>query len=100
MKGQASETRGAGSIRVVVMIDSIGRPGGGERLAAENAIRLDPAQFERTLCITRWEDGLDHTEPASTILGRLSDAGVRVIKLRRGSRRRSGLAPAGPGAEG
>jgi glycosyltransferase involved in cell wall biosynthesis len=68
------------------MIDSLGRPGGGERLALENAIRLDPARFERTLCITRWEDGLERTEPAASILARLSEASVRVIKLRRPSR--------------
>ena len=46
-------------VRVVVMIDSIARPGGGERLAVENAVRLDPDRFERTLCITRWQDGLE-----------------------------------------
>ena len=68
------------------MIDSIAGPGGAETLAVENAIGLDPERFERTLCVTRWEDGLERTEPASSILGRLSGAGVRVIKLRRGSR--------------
>ncbi len=73
-------------VRVVVMIDSIAGPGGAETLAVENAIRLDPERFERTLCVTRWEDGLERTEPASSILARLSEAGVRVIKLRRSSR--------------
>jgi glycosyltransferase involved in cell wall biosynthesis len=68
------------------MIDSIARPGGGERLAVENAIRLDPGRFERTLCITRWQDGLELAEPAASILVRLREAGVRVIKLRRDSR--------------
>ncbi len=68
------------------MIDSIARPGGGERLAVENAIGLDPVRFDRTLCITRWEDGLERAEPAASILGRLEEAGVRVIKLRRSSR--------------
>ena len=73
-------------IRVVVMIDSIARPGGGERLAVENAILLDPDRFERTLCITRWQDGLERTEPAASILARLGEAGVRVLRLRRSSR--------------
>ncbi len=76
----------AAPVRVVVMIDSIAGPGGAETLAVENAIRLDPERFERTLCVTRWEDGLERTEPASSILARLSEAGVRVIKLRRTSR--------------
>jgi glycosyltransferase involved in cell wall biosynthesis len=79
---------GAGSapVRVVVMIDSIAGPGGAETLAVENAIRLDPERFERTLCVTRWENGVERTEPAASILARLSEAGVRVIKLRRSSR--------------
>ena len=76
------------------MIDSIAGPGGAETLAVENAIRLDPERFERTLCVTRWEDGLERTEPASSILARLSEAGVRVIKLRRTSPHGAlGLAP-------
>ena len=76
----------AAPVQVVVMVDSIARPGGGERLATENAIQLDPDRFERTLCITRWQDGLERTEPTASILARLGEAGVRVIKLRRSSR--------------
>jgi glycosyltransferase involved in cell wall biosynthesis len=72
--------------RVVVMIDTLARPGGGERLAVENAIGLDPARYERTLCITRWDDALEQAEPAASILARLREAGVRVIRLRRRSR--------------
>ena len=48
--------------RVVVMVDTIARPGGGERLAVENAIRLDPARYERSFCITRWDDRLERIE--------------------------------------
>ncbi len=72
--------------RVVVMVDTIARPGGGERLAVENAIRLDPARYERSFCITRWDDRLERIEAAAAILARLREADVRVIKLRRRSR--------------
>jgi glycosyltransferase involved in cell wall biosynthesis len=69
--------------RVVVMIDSLANPGGGERLAVENALRLDPERFEATLCITRWEDSLTSTEPAASLLAGLREAGVEVLGLRR-----------------
>ena len=65
------------------MVDSIRRPGGAETLALEGAIRLDPARFERTFCITRWSDDLEREEPSRTWLRRLREAGVRVIGLRR-----------------
>jgi glycosyltransferase involved in cell wall biosynthesis len=68
------------------MVDSIARPGGGERLAVENAIRLDPARYRRTLCITRWDDGFERAEPAASMLDRLRAEDVRVIKLARRSR--------------
>lgn len=68
------------------MIDSIARPGGGERLAVENAIRLDPSRYERTLCITRWDEELERAEPAASILARLREANVRVLAVERRSR--------------
>jgi glycosyltransferase involved in cell wall biosynthesis len=74
---------GGRPVKVVVMLDSIRRPGGGERLAVESAIRLDPERFERTLCLTRWEDEFELAEPGRTLLQRLSAAGVRVVGLRR-----------------
>ena len=86
MSRDAARGAAAQRVRVVVMIDSIARPGGGESLAVENAARLDPARFQRTLCITRWQEGLEQAEPAASILARLREAEVRVIKLRRGSR--------------
>ncbi len=76
----------SGKRRIVVMIDTIARPGGGERLAVENAIRLDPGSYERTLCITRWEDSLEVEGVPAAILARLRASGVRVLKLRRRSR--------------
>lgn len=68
------------------MLDSLERPGGGETLAVENAIRLDPQAFDRTLCLTRWEDRFETDEPARTILRTLRESGVRVLGLQRGSR--------------
>jgi glycosyltransferase involved in cell wall biosynthesis len=75
--------------RVVVMIDSLEAPGGGERLAVENAVLLDRSKFDRYLCVTRWKDGMEAAEPARSMLARMSEAGVGVVKLRR----RSKLAP-------
>lgn len=72
--------------RVVVMIDSLEAPGGGERLAVENAVLLDPLKFDRHLCVTRWEDGMEAAEPARSMLARMSEAGVGVVKLRRRSK--------------
>ena len=73
-------------VRVVVMVDTLIEPGGGERLAVDNAVLLDPHRFERSLCITRWDDRLQTMEPARSMLARLREADVRVIKLRRSSK--------------
>lgn len=73
-------------IGVVVMLDSLARPGGGERLAVEGAVRLDPERFERSICITRWEDRFEREPSARLLLDRLRGAGVRVIPLRRSGR--------------
>lgn len=72
-------------IRVVVLIDSLLNPGGGESLAVEAAIQLDPHRFERTLCITRWDQRLRADEPGRSLIERAEDAGVRVIGLDRTS---------------
>jgi glycosyltransferase involved in cell wall biosynthesis len=71
---------------VVVMVDSLRNPGGGERLAVENARRLDPSRYEATLCITRWDDSLESLEPAASMLAELRAAGVGVLGLRRAGR--------------
>lgn len=68
------------------MLDSLRRPGGGETLAVEGVLRLDPERYERTLCLTRWEDDFETIEPARSILAALRAAGVRVIPVRRRSR--------------
>jgi glycosyltransferase involved in cell wall biosynthesis len=74
-------------VRVVVMVDTLVEPGGAERLAVENAVLLNPHRFERSFCITRWDDRLEHEEPARSLLRRLRDADVRVIKIPRSSKR-------------
>jgi glycosyltransferase involved in cell wall biosynthesis len=38
---------------VLTLVDSVTRVGGGERLAVEIATRLDPAEFQASLCATR-----------------------------------------------
>lgn len=73
-------------VGVVVVLDSLRRPGGGETLAIESVLRLDPERYERTLCLTRWEDSFESAEPARTILAALRASGVRVVAVRRGSR--------------
>ena len=73
-------------IRVVVMVDTLVAPGGGERLAVENAVLLDPQRYERSFCITRWADRLKRMEPSRSLLARLEEADVRLIKLSRGSK--------------
>ena len=81
-------------IRVVGMIDSLERPGGGERLAVEGVVRLDPARFERALCVTRWDDDVAASEPARSIIERLRANDVEIIPIRR--TRRAGVRAFGP----
>lgn len=81
-------------IRVVGMIDSLERPGGGERLAVEGVARLDPDRFDCGLCITRWDDGVAASEPARSILERLRAEDVEIIPVRRTSR--AGIRAWGP----
>ena len=70
-------------VQVIVLLDSLDRPGGAETLAVEGATRLDPGLFTRTLCLSRWDDRFVTEEPARAILQRLRSADVRVLGLRR-----------------
>lgn len=83
---RGSSDAAGGRIGVVVMLDSIERPGGAETLAMEGAMRLDPGEFDRTLCVTRWDDSLEVSEPSRTWLARLRASGVRLVCLRRSGR--------------
>ncbi|MCO5325478.1 MAG: glycosyltransferase [Solirubrobacterales bacterium] len=73
-------------VGVVVLLDSLENPGGGERLAIENAARLDPERFSRALCLTRWSDEFETQEPAAGMLARLRSDGVEIIPVRRRGR--------------
>lgn len=70
-------------LRVVVLVDSLLNPGGGERLAVENARLLDPERFERVLCITRFDPAHRSAEPAVSLIAGLEEDGVRVVGLDR-----------------
>jgi glycosyltransferase involved in cell wall biosynthesis len=60
--------------------------GGGETIAREIALRLDPERFEVVYCITRWRN-----DPGERwALDELSEAGIRFIGLQRRSRTHSG----------
>jgi glycosyltransferase involved in cell wall biosynthesis len=78
-----NRSRDGRKLRVVVLVDSLLNPGGGERLAVENARLLDPERFERTLCITRFDSEHRSKEPAASLIAGLERDGVRVIGLER-----------------
>jgi len=72
-------------LRVVTLVDRLGISGGGERLAMQIALRLDPARFERTLCVTRWPHADGEQEAIDAALGELAAGGVRFLGLQRSS---------------
>jgi glycosyltransferase involved in cell wall biosynthesis len=65
-------------LKVVTLVDGLSGLGGGERVAAELAMRLDPDRFESVFCVTRprWGPGREES---------LRAAGVRTLTLRRNS---------------
>jgi glycosyltransferase involved in cell wall biosynthesis len=65
-------------LKVVTLVDGLSGLGGGERVAAELAKRLDSGRFESVFCVTRpgWGPGLEES---------LRAAGVRTLALRRHS---------------
>ena len=78
-----NDSRDGRKLRVVVLVDSLLNPGGGERLAVENARLLDPARFTRTLCVSRFNEAHRTTEPAASLIAGLERDGVRVVGLDR-----------------
>jgi glycosyltransferase involved in cell wall biosynthesis len=62
-------------IEVVTLVDRIFGGGGGERVAASVAARLDPTIFTRTLCVSR--------PSAPKMVEQLREAGVKVLELDR-----------------
>jgi glycosyltransferase involved in cell wall biosynthesis len=63
-------------MRVVTLIDFLGRFGGAEHLALAIATRLDPERFDSILCASRWA-----SDPEA--LEQLSANGVRLLPLGR-----------------
>jgi glycosyltransferase involved in cell wall biosynthesis len=77
-----STHRGSAPLKVLTLVDGIGTYGGGESLAREITQRLDPARYEPTYCVTRWEPRPEN-RPA---LDELDAAGVEFLGLKRAAR--------------
>ncbi len=73
-------------IHVAVMNDVIPVSGGAERLLVHQLLALDPARFERTLIVTRWDPAVAASAAGAGVIARLEAAGVRVVGIRRRSR--------------
>jgi glycosyltransferase involved in cell wall biosynthesis len=65
-------------LKVVTLVDGLSGLGGGERVAADLAIRLDSARFQSVFCVTRPHWGRGQEEG-------LRAAGVRTLTLQRHS---------------
>jgi glycosyltransferase involved in cell wall biosynthesis len=84
--GAEKHPRGSGRrLRVVTLIDGLGRFGGAEHLAMEVTKRLPPERFERTLAVTRWGPEQAAQDHVRSTLDGLSAAGVRFYGVERSS---------------
>ncbi len=72
-------------LRVLVLVDGLGLTGGGERLARNLAVNLDPDRFESVLCVTRWSDAISSEPGAREAMDELREAAVELLGLDRGS---------------
>ncbi|MGH2965720.1 MAG: glycosyltransferase [Solirubrobacterales bacterium] len=70
----------------MTLIDQLGITGGAERIATEVVTRLDPARFERTLCISRWTPREEADPLIAPRVRTLRETGVRIVGIRRRSR--------------
>ena len=70
-------------LRVLTLVDRLSPTGGGERLAMQIAIGLDPARFDRILCVTRWPPRDQPWSFVAAALEQVRSAGVRLLTLRR-----------------
>lgn len=70
-------------MRVLTMVDGLGTAGGGEGIARQIALHLDPARFEVTFCVTRWGP-----EEEADVSGQveLREAGIALYRLPRDGR--------------
>jgi glycosyltransferase involved in cell wall biosynthesis len=73
-------------LRVLILIDRLPMAGGAERFARELALRLDPARFRRTVCVTRWSDTKNLSPEAAGGFEALRAAGVEILGMSRDSR--------------
>jgi glycosyltransferase involved in cell wall biosynthesis len=69
-------------LRVLTMVDGPGTEGGGEGIARQIALHLDPARFEVIFCVTRWDPEFE----AESELGELREAGVGFTAVERRGR--------------
>lgn len=69
-------------VRVLTLVDGIGTAGGGEGIARQITLHLDPERFEVVFCVTRWgpQDEVEAT------IAELRDAGVTLLGIERGGR--------------
>ena len=70
-------------LRVVTLVDGIGTYGGGESLAREIVLRLDPDRFDRVLCVSRWHPAVVGERAAADAIAELEASGVRFLGLER-----------------
>jgi glycosyltransferase involved in cell wall biosynthesis len=70
-------------LRVLTMVDGLGTSGGGEGIARQIALHLDPDRFDVTFCVTNWgpEEEEDRRGQAE-----LREAGIALHPLPRTSR--------------
>jgi glycosyltransferase involved in cell wall biosynthesis len=80
MSGSPAKQR----LRVLTLVDGIGTFGGGERVARQLTTHLNPARFETTFCVSRWQ--VPHNPLHDAALEELREADVTFLGLRRSSR--------------
>jgi glycosyltransferase involved in cell wall biosynthesis len=69
-------------LRVLTMVDGPGTAGGGEGIARQIALHLDPARFEVVFCVTHWSPEI---EPEAD-LPELREAGIAFVGIERSGR--------------
>jgi glycosyltransferase involved in cell wall biosynthesis len=72
-------------LKVLTLVDRMSAMGGGERLAAQIATRLDPERFESVFCVSRFSG--EATDYSAVAEGWLQEAGIRHLILGRRSTR-------------
>jgi glycosyltransferase involved in cell wall biosynthesis len=81
----SAHPRARDKLHVLTLLDGLWAGGGAESLAREVLVRLDPARFDRTLCVSRWPEGAAATPEAQAPIAALRDAGVELLGLDRKS---------------